>query len=187
MKQNRTTQNRKWKQTIQSKTTLAEIWKNTFLTTLKYRPDFCVLFSYFIFFQKYFQIIKNQKKKQNERKKKANVIGLLWEKKLSRDLPDFEIYNEIFKTLSQSRHLPATRGDFELLIHFEKCSTQEKLFHDLGYVLLWNSGSKYTTLANTLREYVETSATSFTQYKNRCKNCEIEEKNWKKCNILNEV
>ena len=83
----------------------------------------------------------------------------------------------MFKTLSQSRHLPATRGDFELLIHFEKCSTQEKLFHDLGYVLLWNSGSEYTTPANTFREYVETSATSFTQYKNRSKNCEIEEKN----------
>ena len=68
-------------------------------------------------------------------------------------------------------------GILKLPIHFEKCSTQEKLFHDLGYVLLWNSGSEYTTPANTLREYVETSATSFTQYKTRCKICEIEEKN----------
>ena len=133
--------------------------------------------SYFIFFQKYFQIIKNRKKKERKKEKKQMLLGYCEKKNYLEIYLTLKFTMRYYKTLSQSRHLPATRGDFELLIHFEKCSTQEKLFHDLGYVLLWNSGSEYTTPANTFREYVETSATSFTQYKNRSKNCEIEEKN----------
>ena len=137
----------------------------------------CIIVIFYIFPEIFSNNKESNKKKRTKERKKQMLLGYCEKKN------DLEIYLTLKftmrydKTLSQSRHLPATRRNFELLIHFEKCSTQEKLFHDLGYVLLWNSGSEYTTPANTLREYVETSATSFTQYKNRCKNCEIEEKN----------
>ena len=138
---------------------------------------FCIIFIFYIFPEIFSNNKESKKKNRTKERKKQMLLGYCEKKNYLEIYLTLKFTMRYYKTLSQSRHLPATRGDFELLIHFEKCSTQEKLFHDLGYVLLWNSGSKYTTLANTLREYVETSATSFTQYKNRCKNCEIEEKN----------
>ena len=80
--------------------------------------------------------------------------------------------------MTEYRRLPATRADFEVANSFCEMFNARKLFHGLEYVLLRKSGSKYTTPANNLREFVETSATSFSQYKTRRKNCEIDEINW---------
>ena len=183
MKQNRKTQNRKWKQTIQSKTTLGQIWKIKLPTRFLY-----IVFKFFIFPER-FPNNKESKKKEKKTKKeeKQMLLGHCDEKKYL----EFTLLRNLQWDMRKPwRSLVICRlqgGILKLPIHFEKCSTQEKLFHDLGYVLLWNSGSEYTTTANNLREYLETSATSFTQYKTRCKICEIEEKDWKKCKILNEV
>ena len=48
-----------------------------------YRPDFCVSFSYFLFFQKDFQIIKNKKKeKKTKKEEKQMLLGHCQEKNI---------------------------------------------------------------------------------------------------------
>ena len=77
-------------------------------------------------------MIKNQKKKKNERKKKANVIGLLWEKKWSRDLPDFKIYNEIWQNLVAVSTFAGYKGEFWVANSFWEMFHTRKIIPWLG-------------------------------------------------------
>ena len=74
----------------------------------------------FYIFPEIFSNNKESKKKRTKERKKANVIGLLWEKKLSRDLPDFEIYNEILQNLVAVSTFAGYKGEFWEMFHTRK-------------------------------------------------------------------